>query len=168
MKDIIKNIAASIISAILITVIFALWSDSKLKEYDLTGHWTLKATTQKTSLKAFENMELFYYVQIIQSSDNIVLRAEKIKEKTIVGGIKEYYGKNRTYVKCEGRKKYNYFSKNKLVLNCEEVGKIRKSTIILDLKINTENKIIGSFISSVANSSGVIEINRKTKANKTE
>lgn len=160
MKDILKNILASIISAILITVIFTFWSDSEYKEYNLTGHWILKSIIKNSSLKAYKNMELDYYVHIIQSNDDIILKAEKIKEKTINGGVKEYYGENRTFLECKGRKKYNYFSKNKLVLNCKEIGKIRKSTIILDLEINQRDKIVGNFMSSASNSNGIIEIIR--------
>ena len=160
MNDIVKNIFASIISAILITVIFALWSDFKFREYDLTGHWTLKTITKITSLEAYKNMELNYYVLIAQADNEIILKAEKIKEKTTNHRVKKYNGKNRTFLECTGRKKYNYFSKNKLVLNCNEIGKKRKSTMILDLKINNRNELIGNFISSVADSKGTIKLRR--------
>ncbi len=160
MKDILKNIFASIISAILIAIIFTSWSDSEFKEYNLTGKWDLKSLTKHASLNTYKNMELFYYVHIIQSNNEIILSAEKIKEHSMKGGIVEYNGKNRTRLQCKGLKTYNYFSKNKLVLNCEEIGKERNSTIIIDLDIKTKNKISGTFLSSISNSNGTIEMIR--------
>ena len=160
MNDILKNIFASIISAILIVIIFTSWSDSEFKEYNLTGQWKLKSITKNANLKAFKNMELYYYVHIIQSNNEIIMTAEKVKEKSINGGIIEYKGKHRTYLQCKGIKTYNYFSKNKLVLNCDEIGKERKSTMILDLDIELRNTIRGTFLSSISNSNGIIEIKK--------
>jgi hypothetical protein len=160
MKDILKNIFASIISAILITIIFTSWSDSEFKEYNLTGKWNLKTVTNNANLDAYKNMELFYYVHIIQSNNEIMMTAEKVKENSVRGGTIEYSGKNRTLLQCKGVKTYNYFSKNKLVLNCEETGKERKSTMILDLDIKLNNKISGTFLSSASDSDGTIEIVR--------
>jgi len=44
-NKIIRDIFSSVVSAILIALIFALWSYSELKEYDLTGNWLLITTT---------------------------------------------------------------------------------------------------------------------------
>jgi len=160
MSTMLKDILASIVSAVFIAIIFTSWSDSEFKEYNLTGKWKLETTTSTANVPEYIGMKLYYYVHIIQSNDKVTFSAEKVKENSINGGTIKYTGKNRTYLKCQGTKKYNYFSKNKLVLNCNETGRVRETTMILDLDINLKDKMTGTFLSSAANSDGTIEITR--------
>jgi bisphosphoglycerate-dependent phosphoglycerate mutase len=154
--DIFKNVLASIISAIIIAFIFAVWSDS---EIDLTGKWTLETTTKDAIKESFKNMKLTYESHLIELNEEIIFNSEKTKEKSVNGEI-EYHGKERTYLKCTGEKKYKFFSKNKLIFHCEETGKERKSITILDLTIESKDKITGTFQSTISDSSGDVEIIR--------
>ena len=110
-NKIIRDIFSSVVSAILIALIFALWSDSELKEYDLTGNWLLITTTKKSNLRRYKNMELYYDVKILQFSDSIILKAEKIKGKIPNNGVEEYKGKARTLIECKGKKNITFSQK---------------------------------------------------------
>lgn len=154
MKEIWKNVVASVISAVLIALIFFVWSDFLNKEYDISGAWDVEYTISETSYAPFENMTLFFDVLLQQSDSAIVGSGEKIAEQTKNNNKYEHERKNRVHIEITGNIKNNFILKDIVRLHYVEHGSNRDSSTTVTLKVKDSNTMIGTFFSTAADSKG--------------
>ncbi|MCP4429747.1 MAG: hypothetical protein GY806_02090 [Gammaproteobacteria bacterium] len=160
MKGIVCNIFTSVSSAVVIALLLFVWNDHFLKIDRLTGYWNVNYVTEKTTYDAFHNLEENYDFLITQSDNTLSGSGEKISELSPSGFI-EYDAEKRTHVKILGNLKYNFFSESEVDISHVEKGRKRESSRILRLKVISNDLIIGTFISTIADSSGHVRLTRK-------
>jgi hypothetical protein len=153
LKEVLWGSVSSLVSAIIISVFFAIWNDNQ--GYNLTGIWSAKKHIQETSVKREKELIVGYDIFLTEFKQKMIMNAEK-RYEIFDGNKTTYSGKDRTRLKCKGEKVFNFFSANHIVFNCIEKG-IRRDTItILDLTVKSENELFGTFSSSAADEKGMI------------
>lgn len=160
MEAIACNIVASVLSAILIALLLLVWNDYFLKRDRLTGYWNVKYITDKTTYSPYLNLEENYDFLITQQGNVLSGTGEKISELSSSESV-EYDADKRTHVNLIGNLKYNFFSNSELDLSHLEKGRIRDSSRILKLRVLSNNSIEGTYISTIADSSGRVQLLRK-------
>lgn len=159
MKEIARNIIASVISAIIIALMLFVWNDYFFKKDNLAGYWSVKYITDETTHDNFLDLEENYDFLFTQSGDALDGTGEKISEMSSLGFV-EYDTAKRTQVTILGTVKYKFFSNSEIDISHFEKGRRRPSSRILKLKVMSNNRIEGTFISTVAQSSGRVELTR--------
>ena len=159
MIDISKNIIGSLLSAIVIAILFSIWNDFFYKKDRLTGYWQAEFRVLETSYSKYEGMKTYSDYLINQENGHITGTAEKMKENSKLGII-EYIGKDRTLSTFSGGISYRFFSNNIVDIHQTQLGTERKSSSIIKLKLISEYELRGDFVSTVANSSGEVVFKR--------
>ncbi|MCE9679246.1 hypothetical protein LZP69_08670 [Shewanella sp. AS1] len=159
MSEITKNVTGSLISAIVIALVFGIWNDYIYKKDRLTGYWKVEYKTEQSSYKPYIGLKTNYEFIIGQSGNTINGIGEKISEDSI-NGVIEYNAEKRGHVELQGSVTYRAFSKNSLDIVYKEEGLKRPSSTILNLVIESKNKMSGTFISTIASSKGVVTLTR--------
>jgi hypothetical protein len=154
-SDLCVQIAATVIGGILLAIIFFVVRDRFYRLPALSGLWTFRAVTERTSYNPYNEMSLYYLVLMVQRGNRLSGTGEKIKEKTS-SGTKEYEGKHRTQIQISGFITQRFFSADECVIHITEAGDLRASSTIHNLRIMNEASMDGTFVSTVANQTGRI------------
>ena len=143
----------SLISAIIITIFFAIWNDNQ--GYNVTGTWNAEKVIEESSVKREKKLVVGYYIFMTEFQQKMIMNAEK-RYETLDENKTIYHVQDRTQLKCKGEKVFNFFSANRIVFNCIEKGKLRESITIFDLTVKSEDELVGRFTSSAADEKGSI------------
>lgn len=157
--NILKGIAKSLLSAITIAILFALWNDYIYKKDQLTGYWNVTYETVESQHSHYKGLKTHYIFVINQKIDTLSGTGEKTSE-SLNGEAIEYDTKNRTHLTFDGALNYHVFSPNTVNLIHIENGRIRPSSRILNLIIKSNNLMTGNFISTIAGSKGKVTLIR--------
>ncbi len=157
LKEIMWGTVSSLVSAIIISIFFALWSDHQ--GYNLTGTWSATKHIKETSLKRDKELVVGYYIFLTEFQQRMIMNAEK-RYETLDGQKTVYSVKDRTRLKCKGEKVFNFFSANHIIFNCIEKGLLRDTITIFDLTVKSENKLVGTFTSSAADEKGMMYLEK--------
>lgn len=131
---------------------------------NLTGLWTFVVTYDKTAYNPFKQLKVFYVVLLTQEGTRIYGTGEKIGEITANGEKKEYVGKNKVHIKIPtGSIIKNYTKESELNIHIEEAGELRDSSSIHTLIIKDNKRLEGTFISTIANTTGTVIWERGNK-----
>lgn len=155
MSDIAKNVVGSLISAILIALVFSLWNDYIYKNDQLDGYWRVEYETAESSYQKYIGLKTYYDFVIGQNGNVVKGTGEKVAEN-LSGKYFEYENGKRTHLDFTGSITYKVFSKNKLDLIYKENGRKRSSSTILNLVITSKDKMVGTYISTIAASKGKV------------
>ena len=155
MSDISKSVIGSLISAVLITVLFSLWNDYIYKKDQLTGYWEVEFETIETSYSKYRGLKTYYEFIIGQKGHGLDGTGEKISEDS-VNGVIEYDADKRTHLDFDGVITYRVFSRNTVDITYKENGRKRPSSTILNLVIESRDRMSGTFISTIASSKGKV------------
>lgn len=147
-------------SAILIAILFSLWNDYIYKKDQLTGYWSVESRVIKTSYKKYQGLKTNYDFIIGQIGNALNGTGEKISEDS-VNGIVEYDADKRPYLEFTGTLTYRVFSKNKVDIVYKEYGRQRSSSTIMNLIVESNEKMTGTFISTIASSNGEVTFTRR-------
>lgn len=161
MSEVLKNVFGSIISAILIALVISFWNDFFYKSDNLTGYWNVELETIQTSHEKFKGLKVYYDFIINQEGNRLIGSGEKISEQALNSPPFEYDAKKRTHLELTGAVTYKVFTKNRVDLHYKEEGRLRPSSSILKLRIDSKNKMSGKFMSTIAESSGNVVFTRK-------
>lgn len=147
------QVASTIVGGIFLTFLFFLAKEKIFSLPALNGLWTLELTTLSSSYNPYIQMKLTFLLLLTQEDNSIFGTGEKIREVT-QESEKHYEGKNRIQIEIKGYITKRYFSRDEIVIRVEEAGEVRKSSSVYSLKVISKNKLSGTFVSTIANSSG--------------
>ena len=161
--SVVGTIVINVISTVfggLILAFILFWIKEELSPLpEISGHWYFEAHTEDTSLGDFEDMKLTYEAMIWCEGRSIHGTFEKIYEDSSV--IKRpYIGEARTRGTIQGSIEKNYLVKDRLFLHLVEAGKKRESTSFHQLDFAPDDRLVGSFKSTVAEQSGTVKWRR--------
>lgn len=159
---IIYDIISNVIGGIILTVLFFIFKEKVFRTIHLDGSWVYTQKTETTSYNPYKGMELTYLALVSISNNEILGTAEKVQEKSQKNPNKEYVGKNRIRVKINGHLGKSYTSKDKISIQIVECGEKRDSSTIHTLKVINENKLEGTFSSTIANQTGKVIWERRS------
>ena len=84
---------------------------------------------------------------------------EKVSENSVNGNF-EYDPGKRAHLELEGSLSYRVFSENTVDIVYKENGRKRTSSTILNLVIESNDTMTGTFISTIASSKGSVKLTR--------
>lgn len=147
------DIIATLVGGIGLTFLFFVAREKLFPITDITGRWYIEMVTLNTEYNPYKDMILRYVIIIWREGNLLRGTAEKIYENSSTGE-RTYVGKNRTRASIEGYIEKKYLGNDRVYLHSVENGHGRESTNFYNLLIETDEKMIGSFISMVANQEG--------------
>lgn len=153
--SLIASIIATIVGGGMLALLF-FWVREKIFPLpDISGRWYIELRTINMSYKPYLGMVLRYVAMIWREGNRIQGTVEKIYENSS-NGEREFIGENRTRGVVDGYLEKNYFSKDRLFVHVVENGHGRESTYFYDTIINSNNKMMGTFNSMVADQDGEV------------
>lgn len=159
MSEISKNVLGSLISAVVVTAVFSLWNDYIYKRDQLSGFWKVEFETKESSYSPYIGLKTYYDFIIGQHDNTIDGTGEKISEDS-VNGIIKYDADKRTHLTLNGALTYRVFSKNTVDIIYKEEGRKRPSSTILNLVVESNDQLTGTYISTIAESKGTVLLTR--------
>lgn len=151
------EILGGVISAIIIAVLFFIFSDFVFAPPNINGKWYVVTQIENTSYKPFEKLITVHEVYVYQDKEALKGRGEKVKAISKLSGIELYRASERIHSEVSGAIDRNFIKKDVLHIHLIENGKKRISNAYYHLTRFDDSYMTGVFESSVANSSGVTE-----------
>jgi hypothetical protein len=159
MGEVARGIIASVLSAILLSLVFFFWNDFVYRKDSLTGYWKAEAEVTKSSYNPYVGLRTEYHLLLVQTGNVVTGTGEKVLEIT-KKGLNEYDHEDRPQITLDGGVTYKFFSPSSVHLRYTEDGSRRKSSTLLDLTIESGNTVSGNFMSTIAASSGTVRLTR--------
>jgi hypothetical protein len=156
MCELLINTVATIIGGLILTLFLFLLNEYVFPKNNLTGEWKTSIKTEKTSYKPFENLTVEYKIHLIQKGYELNGSGEKIKDIKPDGTETVFLRENRVLIDIDGYYERKYFKKSKVYLNITEDGRKRETRATYFLTLNDDNNLKGSYISTAADASGQI------------
>ena len=138
-----------------LTVLFFFVKEVVFSLPSMNGLWTFEMTTVSTSYNPFKKMKLTYLVLLIQEGSSLSGTGEKIKE-IASGKARVYPAKKRIHIEIKGQIAKHYFKEDQITFHITESGLKRKSSTVHSLRVINKDKLAGSFVSTIATSTGDI------------
>lgn len=153
------NVASNVAGAIIISVLFFIFSDYIFTLPNLNGPWQMTLTVDSTAYTPHENMQVKYDVLLFQQGSDVRGTGEKVMD--IVGSdTTRYIGAQRVRIEIEGYLDRNYLARDELVLHYIESGKKRRTSAFQELIRFNEDYMLGGFTWTASNSKGHVEWTR--------
>jgi hypothetical protein len=122
---------------------------------DINGEWDLRVTVKKSTYDLHSGIRIEYKAHLTLQENKISGRGEKIADYKSDGSLHyEYPHVDRIQCDIVGIYKRKYFSKSEINLRFTEYGTERTSSTSQDLKVYNRSYLVGTFGSTVGNSSG--------------
>ena len=115
----------------------------------------MTATTIKTEFKPYEGMRLEHTALVAQEGAVVIGSGEKVWEHTKERSH-EFVGEKRPRWRLRGYVTKRFFAADEVVVHISEVGHIRPSTTVQQLKVNRSGQLMGYWWSTAANSYGSV------------
>jgi hypothetical protein len=162
----------SILSGIVLALLFFLLREKCFAYPDLNNQWYLKSITEESSYNDYKDMELHHQLFLVQDKSQIKGTAEKYYEDSSIGKkgthIIHYSAQHRRRAYIEGTIQKNYFGPDILILHAIENGEKRQSTIYCRIEIKRQFIIgpynfskKGLFYSMVSNQKGYVVLSKE-------
>jgi hypothetical protein len=158
---IVVGILGTVFGGILLALFFFFLSDFVFKLPAVSGAWSFESETLSTSYNPYKGLKLTYLVLLWQEGRVIHGTGEKVREDAD-GVVKTYTGAQRSRIDVRGYMTKRYFTKSEVVLHFYEHGEKRVSSTMQALKI-VANTMEGTYVSTIANSSGRTRWMRETE-----
>ena len=160
MWDLLVNILGTIIGGLIFTLILFLLNEYAFPKINLTGEWITTIKIEKTSYKPFDNLTVQYKVHLLQKGYELSVSGEKIKDIKPDGTETVFIREKRVVIDIDGYFERKYFSKSKIYLNINEEGRKRETRATYFLTFRDLNHLQGNFISTAADASGQIKMEK--------
>ncbi|MDE0148756.1 MAG: hypothetical protein OYG32_10970 [Rhodospirillaceae bacterium] len=148
-----SDVFSTFVGGILLALSF-FWIREKWFSFpEIEGRWFIKTDTIESDYDDFRNMILVFNAMIWREENLIKGTAEKIYEMSSTVQ-KEYVGKERTRSEVNGWIERKYFSRDRIYLHVVEQGHRRESTTFYTLVLEQDDRMVGTFVSMVANVKG--------------
>lgn len=150
-----KNVTASIISAIILSLLLTVWNDFLYRKDRLTGYWQVEMTTVGAEDVNQVNTTQTYHFLINQEGTSLVGAAE-----TEPAQGSENNEQGTIYYTLSGGLSFHFFSKNKVDILLEESNGPHPSSTVLLLDIESSGQLSGRFFSSAGRIHGTVKLTR--------
>lgn len=151
------EILGGIISAIVIAILFFIFSDFVFAPPNINGKWYVVTQIESTNYKPFEKLITIHEVYVYQDKEALQGRGEKVKAISKRSGTESYRASERIHSEVSGAIDRNFIKKDVLHVHLIEDGAKRVSNAYFKLTRFDDSYMIGEFESSVANSTGTTE-----------
>ena len=158
--EILINVIGTVIGGLLLAVILFFFNEYVFPICNISGEWNVEELTEKTSYNPYRNMKLFYKFHLLQTGNSITGSGEKIKETLSDKKTFEYERKNRTTSVISGYYERNFLRADKVYINIVENGRQRQTRTSYILKVEKKKSMVGNFLSTIADSSGQINMTK--------
>ena len=154
-----QNVFSTLIGGILLTVLLFILKEKVFSPVPITGLWTFEVKVINSTRINFRGMTLIYLAMVRREGQSVLGRGEKVGEKLGAGKYVEYPMKTRKPFEIRGSIIKSYLTNNdEITLDLMEEGPLRNSITQQKLVYDSKNQVlIGRFISSAANSSGIVK-----------
>ena len=159
MSGIAKSVLKSIITTILLALIFSLWNDFFYKKDRLTGFWKVEFENTESSYSKYIGLKTYYEYVIGQAGNSLSGSGEKVSEDS-ANGVIVYDHDKRTHLDFKGALTYRFLSKNIVDLTQKEKGRLRPSSTVVKLMIESNDRMSGTFMSTIAATRGKVVFTR--------
>jgi len=159
MNEIPKKILLSVLTTLILGVIYFAYDNWIYPTPDVSGKWEFETTVESTSYDKFQGMKLTYEVFLTQNNEQLSGKGEKFKED-LNGAVMEYIGTQRTPIIVTGRVEKKFLGKHIIHIQYELKGKIRDTTAQQKLELQ-DNTMNGRFSSTIARESGAVVWHRQ-------
>ena len=150
---VLANIAQSVVSGILLALLFFFAREEWFPLPSVAGRWTVEMHTTETSYGPYEGMRVLYVAILWREGPIIKGTIEKISETTSKG-TETYTAEERTRGEIEGFIHKYYFSQDRITVHIIEQGELRQFTHFHDLTMHPADSMTGAFIATSADSEG--------------
>jgi len=163
-KKFIIGVYCSVVSAVVVTLLFFVWRSYCNCPYDVSGLWIFRTDTQESTHDEYKGLSVYFEAVLQQNDLGIIGTGEKIAEKATEGHRYDYERINRVRIEISGSVKNNLFKNDQVIIHWVEHGRKRDTSSYLDLHVVDKNIMEGSFLSTAADSVGVVYCHRKTNS----
>ena len=153
------NLISTVLGGLILAFIFFLIKERIRRLPEIAGRWYFEMHTESTSYDRFCDMRLRYVAMVWHEGYVVHGTVEKIYERSSTGE-RNYIGENRTRGEIQGYIETNYLSRHRLFLHVVETGEKRESTCFHQLEFTPNDRIVGTFRSTVAEQSGAVSWQR--------
>jgi hypothetical protein len=160
MNDLFANILGTVVGGIILTVILFLANEYFFPKKNLTGVWETTVEITSTSHPPFQNLIMVYKIHLLQKGYELSGSGEKIKDVKADKTETVFEREKRVIIDIEGYYERKIFRKNKTYLNINEQGRIRETRATYFLTIHNNSSMDGNFMSTAADSTGKIRMQR--------
>jgi hypothetical protein len=158
-RDISVQVASSLVGAVVVAVVFFLFSDFVFKPPNLNGKWLVATAVERTAYTSYEGMIVLFEIVLYQEGDRVSGTAEKLAEFAN-GSMRVYEPAKRTRAEIAGAIDRNYLTKDRLNIHWVEHGDERVSSTFFEILRFDDSHMVGTFDSTAARSSGTAEWGR--------
>lgn len=156
-----KPIIGSIITASIIGFATYVYQNVLFPNRYITGQWVTNMTTKKTNYKAYKDGVSTYVLNIIQLPDNTITGSgEKIKDSTADGVVIKYETVQRDRITFKGTIEQRKFGKAVVEIAATNYGSKYTTTAHFKLEVLNENSIRGTYTTTIAHGSGIMEMKK--------
>jgi hypothetical protein len=160
MCEIVVNVVGTIIGGLLLALILFLLNEYVFTKVNLTGEWKTITKILETPHTPFKDLKIEYKIHLIQKGYEISGSGEKVKEIFPDGRENVFLREKRILIDIDGFFERKYFGTSKVYLNINEEGRKRETRATYILELNHENSLKGVFISTAADASGEISMDK--------
>jgi hypothetical protein len=154
-----SDFIATVLGGAIFTFLYFMAKEKWFPLPKITGRWYWQQTTETTAYAPYDGMVLGYIAILWCEGNRVQGTVEKIYEKSSTGE-RAFVGKNRTRGTVSGYIEKRYLGKDKIYLHFVEDGHGRESTYFYSLTDGTEETMIGTFNSMVADQAGTTKWQR--------
>ena len=155
--DIVKSIISSVLTALILSLFALAIIDNIFSPPRLSGLWQFEITYQNTSYSPFQDLRVTYQAVLVQNELRIGGSGDKFSEKLPDSVTPEEYEQGaRIPITITGYIERKIFGKDTIFLSIMEEGANRDSSAFHELKQEDGEPLIGTFYTTIANSSGPV------------
>jgi hypothetical protein len=160
-KKFVLGIGCSVASTIVVALLFFVWHSYCNRPYDVSGKWEFRTNTQESTHDEYIGMSVYFDVVLYQNDLGVNGTGEKIAEKVAEGKRYDYERANRVRIEISGNVKNNLINNDQVIIHWVEHGRKRDTSSYFDINVIDEDTMQGSFLSTAADSSGMVYCYRK-------
>ncbi len=160
MCELLVNVIATVIGGLLLTLFLFLLNEYGFPKKNLTGEWETSMDIENTSHPDYLNLKIVYKIHLLQKGYKLSGSGEKIKDIRPGGEEYEFERKNRVIIDIDGYYERKFFKKSMIYLNVNEEGRVRETRATYFLILVNKKKLTGTFLSTAADSSGKINMEK--------
>ena len=156
-NEVLADVVANTLSALLMALLAVVALDNFYSTPQLGGMWEFEVHVDDTSYSPYNELSLKYQVILLQKELQFSGSGDKYAER--INPEQEYSelaGDARIPIEISGYIEKNLLSPNRVFISIREKGSVRSSATFHELDVLSNEKLLGSFKSTIANSKGSV------------
>lgn len=150
-----REIWANFLGGLALVLSIFLYNELFRSNKNLSGEWEVENTVKGSDYNPYTGLRVIWRMHILQNGSAISGSGEKIKDINLDDSENEYEPSKRDSVGLQGYIEKGYFLKTRVFINVIQDGQQRKSRATYILNYKSSSKLVGTFITTAGNSSGV-------------